>query len=79
MGHAMAGDEVLKNAFASNAFENYEIAAYKSLLAIADAAGVDASALETSLHEEERMAKWIDEHVQPLTLEFLRHEETTAA
>jgi hypothetical protein len=29
MGHAMARDEILKNAFADNAFENYEIAAHK--------------------------------------------------
>ena len=27
LGHAAAGDEVLKNAFANHAFENYEIAA----------------------------------------------------
>lgn len=40
MGHAMAGDEVLKNTFASNALEHHEIAAYKSLLALADEAGI---------------------------------------
>jgi ferritin-like metal-binding protein YciE len=28
MGHAIADDEVLKNTFANEAFENYEIAAY---------------------------------------------------
>src|SRR4051812_25999739 len=32
MGHAMAGDEVLKNTFANSALESYEIAAYKSLI-----------------------------------------------
>jgi len=37
VGHAMADDEVLKNTFASSALEHYEIAAYKSLLAMADA------------------------------------------
>jgi ferritin-like metal-binding protein YciE len=31
MAHATADDEILKNTFANNAFENYEIAAYKSL------------------------------------------------
>src|ERR1043165_7639495 len=30
--HSAAEDEILKNTFANNAFENFEIAAYKSLL-----------------------------------------------
>jgi ferritin-like metal-binding protein YciE len=80
MGHAMAGDEVLKNTFASSALEHYEIAAYKSLLALADHAGMRMkTVLEESLREEERMAQWMDKHVQPITLEFLRHEEKAAA
>lgn len=36
MAHSMTGDE--KNTFANNAFENFEIAAYKSLLAPCPAA-----------------------------------------
>ena len=28
--HSLAGDEILKNTFANNAFENFEIAAYRS-------------------------------------------------
>jgi len=80
MGHAMAGDEVLKNTFANNALEHYEIAAYKSLIALADEAGVRMkTVLQTSLKEEERMAEWVDKHVQPITLEYLRHEEKAAA
>lgn len=39
MGHAPAGDEILKNSFANFAFENYEIAAYNSLIVLAEAAG----------------------------------------
>src|ERR1700754_5216342 len=34
MAHSMAGDGILKNTFANNAFENFEIATYKSLLAL---------------------------------------------
>lgn len=34
MAHSMAGDEILKNTFANNAFEHFEIAAYKSLLTL---------------------------------------------
>ena len=30
LGHTLAGDEILKNTFASFAFENYEIAAYRT-------------------------------------------------
>src|SRR4051794_16393960 len=37
MTHAVAGDEILKNTFAN--FENFEIAAYKSLLALCGPAG----------------------------------------
>src|SRR5881397_958534 len=60
MAHSVAGDEILKNTFANNAFENFEIAAYKSLLALCGPAGADGSRslLEQSLKEEEAMASW---------------------
>jgi len=37
MGHTLAGDEILKNSFANFAFENFEIAAYNSLLVLSAA------------------------------------------
>jgi len=80
IGHAMADDEVLKNAFASNALEHFEIAAYKSLLAMADRAGIAMkTVLEQSLREEERMAAWIDKHVESLTMQYMQKEERAAA
>ena len=80
MGHALAGDEILKNTLANNAFENYEIAAYKSLIALADRAGVAITQILTrSLREEEHMAAWVDSQVEKVTLEFLKHEEREAA
>ena len=80
MGHAIASDEILKNTFANNAFENYEIAAYKSLLALCKRAGIDlSSALETSLQEEQQMAEWIDSHVEDVTLQYLAKEERATA
>ena len=81
MGHAMSGDEILKNTFANNAFENFEIAAYKSLLALCRAAGVEEARgpLQQSLQEEERMAEWVDSNVEKVRLEFVRHEERQAA
>ena len=73
LGHTPASDEVLKNTLANFAFEHYEIAAYKSLLTLADAAGHSAAkmALQTSLREEEAMAQWIDQHIAPTTLRFV--------
>jgi ferritin-like metal-binding protein YciE len=80
LGHAIAGDEILKNTFANNAFENYEIAAYKSLITLAESAGVAIKQVLTrSLREEERMAKWVDSHVEQITLDFLKLEERQAA
>lgn len=79
MAHMPAGDEILKNTFANNAFEHYEIAAYKSLIALAERAGVDAASLLTqSLREEEQMAAWIDAHVKDVTLAYLAREATAA-
>lgn len=80
MGHAMARDEVLKNTFANNALENYEIAAYKSLIAMAETAGIRMkTVLQESLREEERMADWVEKNVEKITAEYLRKEEKTAA
>ncbi|GGG45478.1 YciE/YciF family protein [Caldovatus sediminis] len=74
MTHAAAQDEVLKNSFANYAFEHYEIAAYRSLLVLADAVG-DAwgmKLLRESLAEEERMAQWIADHLEPTTRTYMR-------
>lgn len=80
MMHAMAGDEILKNTFANNAFENFEIAAYKSLLALCGPAGVEQARapLETSLKEEQRMAQWIDANVEKVTMEYIARQRQAA-
>jgi ferritin-like metal-binding protein YciE len=77
MMHAPAPDEVIKNTFANFAFEHYEIAAYKSLLTLAEATGHSAAltALRQSLSEEEAMARWIDEHLAETTRKFLSRSE----
>ncbi len=80
MAQSMAGDAVLKNSFASAALESYEIAAYNSLLFIADQAGIRVKTmLEESLREEERMLQWLNKNVEAVTLEFLKKEEKAAA
>lgn len=82
MGHTVAPDEIVKNSFANFAFENYEIAAYKSLLALADAAG-DTEAvglLQSNLEEEEEMARWLEQNIEAVTLQYasLREQGETA-
>jgi ferritin-like metal-binding protein YciE len=79
MGHAMAGDEVLKNAYANSALEHYEIAAYTSLMTLGDTVGADTSLLQQSLREEEAMADWADRHIKPITQQFVQHEARAAA
>jgi len=71
--HAPAADEVLKNTFANYAFEHQEIAAYTSLITMAEAVGDVASipVLRQSLGEEQAMAKWIEEHIVPTTNRYI--------
>jgi ferritin-like metal-binding protein YciE len=73
LAHTVAPDEVLKNTFANFAFEHFEIASYKSLLALTESAGQGraATALQQSLKEEEDMAAFIDAHLGDTTLRYL--------
>jgi ferritin-like metal-binding protein YciE len=80
IGHAAADDEILKNTFANAAFEHYEIAAYKSLLILCYQAGMPGlqEPLRQSLGEEQRMAAWLDEHVEEVTLAYLAKKSAGA-
>ena len=77
VGHTVAPDEILKNSMANFAFENFEIAAYKSLIALAEASGNDAAVddLEASLNEELDMAEWLDANIEAVTLQFAALKE----
>ncbi|RWB72396.1 MAG: ferritin-like domain-containing protein [Mesorhizobium sp.] len=77
MGHSMAGDEILKNSFANFAFENYEIAAYKSLITLGRAIGYDQAtdSLQQSLEEEQAMATWLDQNLEAVTLQYAHLKE----
>jgi len=71
-GHVPMQDEIMKDTFANYAFEHFEIASYKSLLTLAELAG-DTKApelLKTSLAEEERMAKWCEDHLDGITRKY---------
>ncbi len=73
LGHSTASDEVVKNTLANFAFEHFEIASYTSLLVLADLVGHTAgrSALETSLREEQQMAAWIADRIDPTVRRFV--------
>lgn len=72
--HAATSGEVIKDTLATVAFENFEVASYRSLIAFAHEIGEERMVpqLTESLREEEAMAKWMSEHVEPLTKEFCR-------
>jgi len=72
ISHSVAGDEILKNMFANHAFENYEIAAYKSLITMAESAGfASVSGFQQSLREEEAMARKMGDLVEPITRKYI--------
>lgn len=74
LGHTMADDEILKNSFASFAFENFEIASYRALIVMAEA-GAFAGAvplLTETLREEQAMATWLEDHLPEVVTTYLR-------
>ncbi len=83
LAHAPAPDEVLKNSFVTLAFENFEIASYRSLMTLAEAGSFQHALplLGASLAEEEAMAAWVEEHIPAITLRYveLRSEGRAAS
>ncbi len=83
LGHTVAPDEILKNSFVNYAFENFEIASYRSLITLAEAGSFPTAALllQETLAEEEAMAAWIHGTLPELTLKYvgLREEGRTAS
>jgi ferritin-like metal-binding protein YciE len=81
IGHTAAPDEILKNAFANFAFENFEIAAYKSLLTIAELGGFAhaVTSLQANLVEEQAMAAWLDTNLRSVTIKFASLKEAGEA
>lgn len=77
LGHSMADDEILKNALANFAFEHFEIAAYNSLLIMAEMGGYQSSVagLTQNLSEEEGMARWLSDNLREVTSEFVIRRE----
>lgn len=73
LSHTPAPDEVLKNSFVNLAFENFEIASYTSLIALAEAGAYHDALplLGQSLREEQDMAAWVLEAVPAITLRYV--------
>ncbi len=71
--HGASGDAVLKNLFAGYAFQYDQIAAYRSLIVIAKAAGhaTAATAFEKSIAEEKEAAEGIDAIIEIVTTRYL--------
>ena len=77
LGHSVAGDEILKNSMANFAFENFEIAAYTSLITIAELGGYAGlvGSLRINLDQEIAMANWLEENLRPTTIKFANLKE----
>lgn len=80
MLHSMASDEVLKNALASAAFEQFEAASYRILVTAAQKAGEPeiARTCETIREQEVSMADWAWHQLQPLTEKYITLEAVGA-
>jgi ferritin-like metal-binding protein YciE len=78
LGHTPASDEILKNSFANFAFENYEIAAYNSLIILAEAAGETNAVqpLQQNLTEEQNMAAWLESNLAAVTEQYVALRES---
>ena len=74
--HSAMQDEVLKNHFTNTAYEHYEITAYTSLIAMAEAVG-DTQAvpvLQTSMQEERDTAEFLERMTVPTTKKYMELE-----
>ena len=71
-----ASDEVVKSGIAAYAFERYEIACYKALIATAEEVGdlETRRVCEEILREEEAMAAWLADHLPEITRQYLHRE-----
>jgi ferritin-like metal-binding protein YciE len=81
MSGMFVGDEVMKGSIACSAFEAMEIASYRILIAAARQVGDEetAQACEQILHEEEEMARWLEQNLPMLTQQYLAREQTPGA
>jgi ferritin-like metal-binding protein YciE len=72
--HALAQDETLKNLYAGYGYQYHQIAAYRSLIAIAEAAGhrEHVELFRKSLEEEQQAAQSVDGLIEPVTRTYVQ-------
>jgi ferritin-like metal-binding protein YciE len=77
LSNTMADDAILKNALSSYSFEHYEIAAYESLLELAELADEPEMTplLERNLSEERAMAGWLASNIRPVTRDYVQRRQ----
>lgn len=71
--HALAQDETLKNLYAGYGYQYHQIAAYRSLITIAEAAGHNehVALFRTSLEEEKQAAQRVDGFIESVTRTYV--------
>ncbi|WP_110665756.1 ferritin-like domain-containing protein [Salinicola halophilus] len=77
IGGSMVSDEAVKGCVSSYAFEHFEIANYRALIAAAKALGEQTvrDVCEQNLAEELAMAQWLEENLGDVTRTFLSRTE----
>jgi ferritin-like metal-binding protein YciE len=80
MASAVSTDEPIKETLSGYAFEHFEIASYRSLIELAKQLGEQRMVplLEESLREEQKMAGWVDDHIESITQEFTAKASASA-
>jgi len=76
LAHTTMEDEILKNTYTNHAFENFEIAAYMSLITMAEAVGhtKHLPALQQTLKEEQATAQLIRDQIENITRRYMMLE-----
>lgn len=74
LGHTLMSDEIMKDYFADVAFEAFEQATYRSLIAMAQVSGFQhhVPIYQTTLHEEEKTFSTLLGMADRLTVRFMR-------
>ncbi len=80
MASSASTDEPIKETLSGYAFEHFEIASYRSLIAFARQLGEQRMIplLEDSLREEQQMASWVGDHIESVTEQFTSQASASA-
>lgn len=79
--HAVMKDEPLKNTFATYAMEAHAVAAYSSLITMAEAVGAtqDVTVLRQGQQTDEAMIKFLEGQIAPVTRKYMQVETAQKA